>query len=233
MLVTNVQLSDGRDCEVRMLGLYALDGVGPPLPSAFTYRFTDVNGREITAIFDIYAFSSPPSRPSSNFSEVERGSRQWWDWNTYTTYQQALLHEAKSLEQTAAYIKEVSAYIIREALVNPKDKERIVTALDNELVVQAAIVPQLNAQIIAQVLKHTFQASFDGKEILEAIESLKGGSSKYNPLAVWENQLMVTMGLTEMEYIRIPLLERARKVISMKLEVILGALEANKNANRL
>lgn len=66
----------------------------------------------------------------------------------------------------------------------------------------------------------TFRAKFLGREVLEIMKDdtfMEGGNSEVIAIRLWEEELMIRLRVTEEEYIQIPKMERARKIIAMKL----------------
>lgn len=66
--------------------------------------------------------------------------------------------------------------------------------------------------------------------ILDALDALEDmdiakAHSKVLAIPIWEGQLMISLRMTEDEYIRIPKEERARKLVAMKLSDWLQLLE--------
>ncbi|MCA9326777.1 hypothetical protein KC976_04240, partial [Candidatus Saccharibacteria bacterium] len=96
----------------------------------------------------------------------------------------------------------------------------------------AALVPQLSLDDLAMSLEYTFRANFDGESVLTKIlkdasgdESDGGG---YNAIRTWEIQAINQSSFTESEWAELPLDERARRVVAMKLDDWLAYLTAEK-----
>lgn len=75
-----------------------------------------------------------------------------------------------------------------------------------------------------------FRATFDGQQIFDAMSDVRGGWGEYAALRAWEMELMLSMRLSEEEYSKIPLKQRARMVAGMKLSSWMKALESDKAA---
>lgn len=220
---TTVILSDGDPCEVRKLGLYELDYVAlPAIMGPWTYSLM-IAGKPVEVEFDLYAYEAPPAKPDIPESEIKEKSEAWYDWREYHYYHAALLHEKRRNAATADYLIEIAHYIL-ENCISEADRYRIVNSEDWNAVYTAALVQQLTREVLIDTLK-TFKAEYGDKEIFEALEEASGGEGKYDPIRMWENQLMIKMGMTEAEYCMMSLEERARKVVAMKLPEWIGHLD--------
>lgn len=73
-----------------------------------------------------------------------------------------------------------------------------------------------------------FRAQYDGKPILEALREVEGSPGEFIATKVWELELMTKLQMSEAEYAEIPLMERARKIVAMKLPDWVGILESER-----
>lgn len=216
-----VYLSDNKPFRVPRLGIFELDTVKPDPMGPFTYKI-NVLGKQHDAIFDIHAWDTPPEKPQTPKHEVEENSSDWYAWNDYELYQAGVLHERRKEEQMTTFLEETATYILSKC---PDDTNRIVTGEDWKKVYETALVPPLTVQILADTLTRSYQAEFNGIDVFTALESKKEKLGRYNTIKVWENELMMRMQLTELEYALLPLEERARKVCAMFLPDIISYLE--------
>ena len=226
MRTTEVILSDGKPCSVRRLGVFDLDGVGPELPGPFRYTYELSNGQLVEDTYDVSARSKPPEHPGVPENEIVERGPQWHALLEYETYKAGIAYEYNvRLPQTVHYVREMSAFIVDTCLTED-DVSRIVTEDDYALVYEAAVVPQVTMELLAGSFKHTFSASYDEKEITDAIRGLSEGKGKLDTLRKWEHQAMAEYGFrTEREWGEIQLSERVRKVASIALPSLMEALQ--------
>ena len=63
-----------------------------------------------------------------------------------------------------------------------------------------------------------FRAKFDDQDIFDALEEVEGGSGSYDPVAVWEVELLNELApMTMGEYAQLSVEERAIRICGMKL----------------
>jgi len=228
MAEVRIVLSDGKPCDIKKLGLFDLDGVGPTMVGPFTYTYTLANGQEVVDSYDIHVITTPPSHPGVPENEIVPHTPQWYALLEWQTYRAAVSHEYKRQDSVATHILEVSKFIV-DHCVPIGDISRIQTDEDWDTVYRAAIVPEVTFELLQQVMKDTFAASFDGKELFNAMQSTAKGSGTYDALRVWEIEAMYKFGYkTEAEWIMLPLSERVRKVAGIVLPRLMANLEEDK-----
>jgi hypothetical protein len=73
-----VTLSDGADCEVRVLGLFELQNEVAPEeePGPFVYTYEVLGGQVVSKTYDAEDFANPPTRPSTTTIDPGRKIRQ-------------------------------------------------------------------------------------------------------------------------------------------------------------
>jgi hypothetical protein len=230
--VTVIQLSDGGSCEVKRLGIFDMDNVGPSLLGPFVYSFTMANGQEVQEPYDIRRFTTPPQHPGVPEDEIVERSPTWHALLEWQTYKLAVVHEKKRITSVVDYVLENSRHVIELAL-DESDWDRIQTEEDWLGVVEAALVPELTRDILADTFRRHFNAQFEGKEVLDAALGMTGGSGGYDAIRVWEINAMSNMGYTEEQWAELSLPERARKVAAHNLPKLLEALETDKKIKEL
>lgn len=149
-----VTLSDGQPCNVRQLGLFELDGKGREVLGVYRYQLLLATGQIVEDTYDIRALTYTPSRPNIPLDQIKPGSTEWKQLEDYETYLAALAHEQLRIESYEGYVNDIALYILSTCI---DDKNRIVTPEDWSKVYQAAIVPQLNEEGLAECLAQTFQ----------------------------------------------------------------------------
>lgn len=228
-LNTEVTLSDERPCVVRRLGIFELDAIKPPNTRPFLYTET-VGGNEITRPFDIAVWDSPPTPPTPEQMAAAPGTVPYYFYYEWQLYWAAVYKEQENKRDVKRYCQEVANYIMTTCIASD-DKSRIVTPEDFRQLWAAALVPQLSLDDLAMSLEYTFRANFDGESVLKRIldgatDDESGGG--YNAIRTWEIQAINQSSFTEAEWAELPLDERARRVVAMKLDEWLAFLTAEK-----
>ena len=232
-----VFLSDGGPCQVRVLGLFELEQVGPEIPGPYTYDILTVTGVIYRVEYDLTRnLQRPPQKPAETPpDELEPASPQWAAWNEWDHFQAAIAHERARFDAIEIYLANVAVYITEHCL-EPTDRIRLVEPEDYRAVYAAALVPKLTLDDIEQALK-SYRASFKGDSVLQAIFSMKGGDSgsRADMVQLWEAELMNSLGISDPEseaaYAQLPVFERARKLVAHKLPdwfTVLGLEAARK-----
>jgi len=220
-----VTLSDGEPVKVRVLGLFELDAVGPAIPGPYRYQILTYTGQVYEAEYPLT--DEPPEKPDED--KPEPGSIAWRELQDYETYLCALAHEETRAQAVEDWLNNCAEYILDHCV---EDATRLVEPEDYETVYAAACVPKLRMDDIEAALAQTYRAEFAGRGILEALLSLEPGEGKVNAVALWENQLLNSLGLVtsedEAQYGQLPIMDRARKVAAFKLSDWLNSLEADR-----
>jgi hypothetical protein len=232
MVTTTITLSDGGPCEVKRLGIFDMDNVGPALVGPFVYTVKMLDGQEVDVEYDLRKITRPPQHPGVPENEIDEGTPTWHALLDYQTYTMAVAHERKRLNSAVDFIMEQSRYAV-DSTLHDDDIERILTREDYLAVLAAALVPELTSEVLADTFKNHFNAYFQGREILDALNSITPGSGGYAAIKVWEINAMTQHGYTEEEWADLSLAERARKVAASKLPDLLEALESDKQSKEL
>lgn len=147
-------LSDSQPCRVRVLGLFELSDVAPEILGPYRYSMLLATG---DIVEDEYHFPpKPPAEPAIPVEDCEPNSYEYSQWQEYNTYQAAIAHEKKRTESYEDYLRSVAAYIFNNC-IDDDDQTRVIKPDDWQRVQQAALVPQLSEEVIAQTLRDTFQ----------------------------------------------------------------------------
>ena len=214
---------------VRRLGIFELDAIQPPNTRPFVYT-EKIGGNEITRPFDVSAWAEPPKPPTPEQMAAVPGTVPYYYYFEWSLYWAATYRAKENREDVKRYCKDVANYIL-STCISPEDKERIVTADDFRLVWSAALVPQLALEDLALSLEYTFRANFDGEAVLTKILDNAGDEDSgggYNAIRTWEIQAINNSGFKESEWAELPLDERARRVVALKLDDWLAYLTAEK-----
>jgi len=214
---------------VRRLGIFELDAIQPPNTRPFVYT-EKIGGNEITRPFDVSAWAEPPKPPTPEQMAAVPGTVPYYYYFEWSLYWAATYKAKENREDVKRYCLDVKNYIL-STCISPEDKERIVTADDFRLVWSAALVPQLALEDLALSLEYTFRANFDGEAVLTKILDNAGDEDSgggYNAIRTWEIQAINNSGFKESEWAELPLDERARRVVALKLDDWLAYLTAEK-----
>ena len=214
---------------VRRLGIFELDAIRPPDTRPFVYS-EKIGGNEITRPFDVAAWEKPPAMPTPEQMAAQPGTVPYYFYFEWSLYWAATYKAKENKADVKRYCKDVANYIL-QSCIGLEDKERVVTADDFRLVWSAALVPQLNLEDLAMSLEYTFRANFDGEAVLTKIldnasDEDEGGG--YNAIRTWEIQAINNSGFTEQDWAELPLSERARRVVALKIDDWLAYLTAEK-----
>lgn len=233
-----VFLSDGQPLVVRRLGLFELDDLTPPHLGPFTYKIKivtsqNVPAQEHEAVFDISGYKVPPEKPDTSKGEPAQGSAEWYQLLDWQLYQAAQEHERKREEAVVKYYGDVSRYVLENCIEDSNAVHRIVTPEDWELVMQAALVEQVTVELLAKTLNDTYQATYEGLDVFEAMHRLEKSRGTYNVVHFWENRLMLELGMDEITYSMLPVKERARKICAYFLPDILTALDMDRSKKEM
>jgi hypothetical protein len=223
-----VELSDGKPCQVRQLGLFELDfNLSPPQRPRFTYELESITGKTYDVEFLVENFDTPPVKPDVPEHEIEKGSDAWYLLREWQLYQAALHYEKERMREIAQYQQDTVFYILNKCL-SPEDVDRIVTDDDWLKVHRAALVAPVTMTALRRCLRDVYQATYHNKEIFEALAESESGGGQIDAIKKWENELMIAMGLTEEQYCLMPVQERIMKIIAHKFDDWVGHLEIDK-----
>ena len=226
---TEITLSDDRPCVVRRLGIFELDAIQPPDTRPFLYTET-LGKNEITRPFDITAWEKPPAPPTPEQMAAKPGTIPYYYYFEWSLYWATTYKAKQNKEDVKRYCQDVAKYIL-ETCISVDDRSRIVTDGDFRLVWSAALVPQITLDDLAMSLEYTFRANFDDEAVLSKIlngddEDDSGGG--YNAIRTWEIQAINNSRFSEAEWAELPLDERARRIVAMKIDDWLGYLASEK-----
>lgn len=228
-----IQLIDGYVANVRPLKLFELDLVQKPDTRPFTYMMTFVTGETQEVIHDITGYASPPQRPDMPEADMTKGSAEWHELRAWQLYHSALSHQEMIIEDVAKYAEDVFDYILITAVDEYEEAvKHIDSDEDIERIFYMALVEPITIDMIGDTLRNTYNASYDDKDILDALSEVGGGQGVYNAIRVWENKLMIEMNMSEADYVLIPVVERCRKICAMMIDKWLEYLESHNAAKR-
>jgi hypothetical protein len=218
-----VILSDGDPCQVRGLGLFELEQVGPEIPGPYTYDILTVTGVIYRVEYDLKKnLERPPQKPVDEPPDnLNPASPEWAAWNEWDHFQAAIAHERARFDVIEEYLTNVAAYITEHCL-ETADQARLVEPEDYRAVYAAALVPRLTLDDIEKALK-SYRATYKGDSVLQAIFAMKGtnSGSRADVIQLWEAELMNSLGIADPEaeaaYAQLPVFQRARKLVAHKL----------------
>lgn len=148
-----VTLSGGESCRVRQLSLFELDNKAREIIGPYRYSILLATGQIVESEYDLRAIETPPIKPEKPALEIENGSSEWYQLQEYETYLAALAHEQARIESYEGYVNDIAEYILSRCV---EDNSLILNDDDWQKVYQAALVPQLTEEGIADTLRVTF-----------------------------------------------------------------------------
>ena len=228
---TEIQLSNDQKVKVKRLGLFEIDDIPKDIPGPYTYTVHLLGGDEYKMVYDIDdALVNSPKKPTIPMEEALAGNPEYYDWEEWLRFQEALAHQTKMFEGYAEYCERVTIYVQENCL---PDDVAIETVDDWEKIYNAALCPQVSLTDIKTSMARNFGATWGGKEIFEALESVEGGMGEYISTRVWETNLMIKLGETEAAYTERGIKERARMIAALKIPEFFGILESDKSIKEM
>jgi hypothetical protein len=218
---TEVTLSDGQKAKVKRLGLFEIDDIPKNIPSGYTYTIHLFGGDQYEMAYDIEAaLENPPVKPALPLEEATPGEPEYYQWQDWLRYQEALIYQSTVYEAYADYCERVAEYIRSECF-----EGEIETIEDWEIIYNAALTPQVTIGEIRDAMTNTFGARYKGQDIFSSLEGIEGGHGEYVAAKVWEAELMIKLGEREEVYTERSVKERARLIAALKIPEFLKVLE--------
>lgn len=149
--------SSGEKIKVKVLPLFGQDHIQPEKeigPFVYTYRM--VTGQSAQAAYDITDMKEKPPKPEVPKEEVREKSPAWFAWAEWETYQAAIAHYNEQAHILERFIENRAHHILDEC-VDVEDREKIITDEDWTAVHDAALVPVVTEEMVADALSNTFQ----------------------------------------------------------------------------
>jgi len=147
---TETTLSNGSVVSVRQLGLFELDSVPRNIPDNYTYTVNFASGRDYKVEFDMSVEREKPDMP---LDDVKKGTKEYYDWQEFLRYREAIAHQKKQVEAYADYLDRVAKYIAETCLEDGVD---VVTRDDWDKVYHAALNPLVTMEEISAALRDSF-----------------------------------------------------------------------------
>ena len=153
MLVKSI---NGNMVTVRRLGLFELDENVPrniPGPYTVTILFADGNVYQQPYRLDR---PTPPGKPTIPVDQAQPGTPEYYAWQDYLRYQEAVLHVRKQYEAYADYCERVAGYIREHCLASSEFDVFPIFPEDWDKIYQAALCPQVTMEDIAAAMRLYF-----------------------------------------------------------------------------
>lgn len=224
-----IELLNGDKIKVRRLGIFELDELESNIPGPFTYE-VKIGDEKHRAIYDPAKLKKIPEKPE--IEDPEPGTKEYNDLIQFNMYEAFLAHVEKQREARYEYYKKVVRYIL-DTCIAQTDRAKIVTEDDWNRVHTVALVPRITKELLAHTFRNTYRASYDNQEMFDAMAELSGGLGMYDAISLWENQCMLEMKMSEIEYSALPIMERARKVCAMLLPKMMEQLDMDRQKKDL
>lgn len=210
---------------MKRLGLFEIDDVSKNIPGPYTYTVHLFGGDDYDMVYNIEAaLEDPPQKPDMPLEEAIAGLPEYYEWQEFLRFQEALLHQTKMHEAYADYCERVSIYV-RDVCLPPDTQ--IETIEDWEAIYNAALCPQVSQADIKAAIARSFGATWGGKEIFDALGNIEGGMGEYISTRVWEVDLMIKLGETESAYTERGVNERARMIAALKIPEFFKILDSD------
>lgn len=223
---TEVLLSNGQKAKVKRLGLFEMDDIPKDIPGPYTFAVHLLGGDDYEMVYDIEeVLKTPPQKPDGELESAVAGEPEYYHWQEWLRFQEALAHQAKIFEAYAEYCERVALYIRENCLL---DDIAIDTPADWEAIYNASLCPQVTLTDIKLAMAQNYGAKWAGKEIFDALENVEGGMGEYISTKVWDTDLMIRLGEAEAVYAERTVKERARMIAALKIPDFFGILESDK-----
>jgi len=149
---------------VRRLGLFELDeNVPRNIPGPYTVTILFADGSVYKQPYSLDR--QPPIKPLLPQEEAQAGTPEYYAWQDYLRYQEAVLHLHEQYEAYADYCERVAAYIRQSCLefrqvsassTQPELVEGQILVEDWDKIYQAALCPQVSMEDIAAAMRLYF-----------------------------------------------------------------------------
>lgn len=228
---TEIELSNGQRAKVKRLALFEIDDVAKDIPGPYTYTVHLFGGDDYEMTYNIEAaLEEPPKKPDIPIEEAVAGLPEYYEWQEWLRFQEAIAHQTKMHDAYADYCERVAVYV-QEACVPPGTQ--IETVEDWEVIYNAALCPQVSQADIKEAMARSFGATWGGKEIFDALANIEGGMGEYISTRVWEVDLMIKLGETESAYTERGVTERARMIAALKIPEFFGILDSDRQVKEM
>lgn len=154
-----VILSNSSKLSVRQLGLFELDTVPKDIPGPFTITILFGNGEVYE---QEYNYSQVRERPGIPLEEVETKTAEWYNWQSYFRYQEALQHRKKQFAAYADYCERVKDYIIETCIDLPPED---IALEDWPIIYNAALCPVVSIQEVEAAIAVNFPSDVQGDSV--------------------------------------------------------------------
>ncbi|TXH17709.1 MAG: hypothetical protein E6R03_03365 [Hyphomicrobiaceae bacterium] len=199
------------------------------LPEPFSYRMTFLNGDSADVAYtreDMENGRSIPM-PQKRKADCVPLDPEWDAWLAYDTQKAAELHYARQDAEQEGWLDKAVRHVINKC-ISQEDRRRILLEDDVDAIMEAALVPEVTHEMLRDVISRKYRASFDGENVVDALEALPSGSGEVRIIRLWERELQMKLGKSLEEYGMLPASERADMLVAMKLPEWMSALESEK-----
>lgn len=169
--MSEVTFDDGHTTQVSRLPIFTLDKLESNILGPYTYEVELLTGKE-RVVYDGSRWKEPPSPPEN--TNPEEGSDDWYSLREYHLYRGWLEHERKREQSMYDYVNRCAWHILLNC-IDEEDINHIVSARDWEKVHTAALVPEVQPEDIATVLRQTFPSNLPGIGDIRGAGTGEGG----------------------------------------------------------
>lgn len=150
---TEVTLPSGLVASVRRLGLFELDLVEKNIPGPYTYTLQVLSGKSYEVPFD---YSTVRIKPQTPLEEVKENTQEFYAWQEYLRYQEALTHHNKQMEAYGNYCERVKDFIISHCLKDILIEN--ITVEDWDEIYRLVLNPFISIEEVSAVMRDTFRS---------------------------------------------------------------------------
>jgi len=130
--------------------LFELDSIPRDIPGNYTYTVNFASGKEYEIEFDMSVDREEPDTP---LEEVEKGSKEYYDWQEFLRYREAISRQKEQIEAYADYLNRIAKYISDTCV---EDDVGAITRDDWDKIYHAALNPMVTMEEISAALRNSF-----------------------------------------------------------------------------
>lgn len=166
-------LSDDQPIKVRRLYFLELEDEVPYLDPGMYIHVYMVDGHSQSVGYNLQDFGEIPEKPKTPFAEIQPNSLEEALWGQYHLYRAVLTHEHKRGELREQYLVNCARYILTNCIAS-KERKRIITPDDYDVVYRQALCPEVTEEDIVAVLATVFQGNMEGQAFMDFSQEVEG-----------------------------------------------------------
>jgi hypothetical protein len=143
-MIRTVTLSDGKPCDVTVLPLFALIGIGPKDPGDFKLTIHTKLEETYTVLYNMPDEAPVVSDPNDTWQVIER-----------TRYEAAIAHNVQRIALAEERDVNIALHVL-DTCITQEDRKRIITDDDYTLVYEACLTREVTREDIARQSREFF-----------------------------------------------------------------------------